>query len=402
MSSIKAVLRKKPNKQGLFPIAIRITKNRKSSYLYIGQYIDEKFWDKANHKVKKSHPNSTRLNHLIATELAEANKSLLESQAEDRTESAQHVKSKIIKADQCDFFAASQIHLNALQDRKKFSQYDADNARLNIFKAFLGKATLPFQDITTTLLNKFQLHLLYEKKRSPRTVANYMILIRLIYNLAITEELTHGKNYPFGKGKIQIKIPESEKIGLTRDEVIKLETVTELTPAQTHARNIWLFSFYFAGIRVADVLKLRWNDFRDGRLYYRMGKNEKLVSLKIPAKAQAILDLYAKNKRQNNGLVFHYLTNTDFNNEKEVAVRVKTSTRTINRRLKLVAEKAGITKKLSMHIARHSFGNISGDTIPIQMLQKLYRHSSITTTVNYQQNFMHKETDEALDKVIGF
>lgn len=55
-----------------------------------------------------------------------------------------------------------------------------------------------------------------------------------------------------------------------------------------------------------------------------------------------------------------------------------------------------------MHIARHSFGNISGDKIPIQMLQKLYRHSSITTTVNYQQNFMHKETDDALDAVINF
>ena len=55
-----------------------------------------------------------------------------------------------------------------------------------------------------------------------------------------------------------------------------------------------------------------------------------------------------------------------------------------------------------MHIARHSFGNISGDKIPIQMLQKLYRHSSITTTVNYQSNFMHKETDDALEKVVNF
>jgi integrase/recombinase XerD len=60
-----------------------------------------------------------------------------------------------------------------------------------------------------------------------------------------------------------------------------------------------------------------------------------------------------------------------------------------------------ISKKLTMHIARHSFGNIAGDKIPIQMLQKLYRHSSIRTTINYQQNFMHQETDEALDKVIN-
>lgn len=55
-----------------------------------------------------------------------------------------------------------------------------------------------------------------------------------------------------------------------------------------------------------------------------------------------------------------------------------------------------------MHIARHTFGNISGDKIPIQLLQKLYRHSSITTTVGYQQNFIHKDADEALDAVLTF
>jgi len=38
----------------------------------------------------------------------------------------------------------------------------------------------------------------------------------------------------------------------------------------------------------------------------------------------------------------------------------------------------------------------------IQMLQKLYRHSSILTTVVYQANFMRKEADDALDKVINF
>ena len=55
-----------------------------------------------------------------------------------------------------------------------------------------------------------------------------------------------------------------------------------------------------------------------------------------------------------------------------------------------------------MHIARHTFGNISGEKIPIQMLQKLYRHSSITTTIGYQQNFIHKDADDALDSVLAF
>ncbi|KKN24958.1 hypothetical protein LCGC14_0889780, partial [marine sediment metagenome] len=103
-----------------------------------------------------------------------------------------------------------------------------------------------------------------------------------------------------------------------------------------------------------------------------------------------------------NDVVFPYLKGTDLKDEKRVATRIKTITRNLNRRLQIVAEKLGIEKKLSMHIARHSFGNISGDKIPIQMLQKLYRHSSITTTVSYQSNFMHKETDDALEKVINF
>ena len=35
------------------------------------------------------------------------------------------------------------------------------------------------------------------------------------------------------------------------------------------------------------------------------------------------------------------------------------------------------------------------------MLQKLYRHSDITTTINYQQAFINKDTDDALEAVIG-
>ena len=72
-----------------------------------------------------------------------------------------------------------------------------------------------------------------------------------------------------------------------------------------------------------------------------------------------------------------------------------------NQNLKHVAQATEITKPLSMHLARHTFGNLSGDRISIQMLQKLYRHSSITTTIGYQANFIHKDADEALDAVVG-
>ena len=83
--------------------------------------------------------------------------------------------------------------------------------------------------------------------------------------------------------------------------------------------------------------------------------------------------------------------------------RIMNTTSRVDKYLrKNVAPLAKIDKKLTMHIARHTFGNISCDKIPIQMLQKLYRHSSITTTIGYQANFINKDADDALDTVVGF
>ncbi|UBZ07658.1 site-specific integrase [Salegentibacter mishustinae] len=402
MATVKAVLRKKRNPEGQYPIAVRITKDRKSSYLGTGQYIEEKYWDEKNRCVRKSHPNANIINNFLLTKVAEANKKVLEAENNSDYQTVTTIKKNIRQKKKVDFFVVADMHLKSLKDREKHHQYDTELGRLKKFKNFLRKNELSFNELNVPLLRKFETYLLHNKKRSPRTVVNYLILIRTIYNLAISESLVDRGRYPFGKGKIQIRIPESQKIGLNRKEIMKLESSTDLTEAQQKAVDIWLISFYFAGIRVGDVLKLKWSDFYDGRLRYRMNKNSKLVTLKTPDKAISIFKKYRQNSSLNNDLIFDYLTGTDLNDTQKVSIRTQTVTRNLNRHLKKVANKLGITKRMSMHIARHSFGNISGDKIPIQMLQKLYRHSSVTTTINYQANFIHKDADEALDSVINF
>ena len=56
-----------------------------------------------------------------------------------------------------------------------------------------------------------------------------MITIRTIFNLAISRSKAEAKFYPFGKGKYQIKFPETQKIGLTIDEIIILENLQGLS-----------------------------------------------------------------------------------------------------------------------------------------------------------------------------
>jgi integrase len=401
MGSVKAVLRGKSNREGQYPIAIRITENRKSSYIYTGQYIDKKFWDEENRRVRKSHPNSARLNNLILSKIADANNKLLELETSEDPVSASGVKQKI-KGEKINasFFDLAKQYLDSIHKAGKYSRYSADKSRIKYFKEFLKGKDIDFKELNEIVLRRFQAYLKGVRKVGDRTIVNHLIVIRTIYNLAIRQDLVNPRHYPFGKGKIVIQFPESIKIGLEKEEVSKLENLELRSWPQRHTLNVWLFTFYLAGMRVSDALRLKWTDVQNGRLFYSMGKNKKAGSLKLPAKALAILKQYEPLKEKPDDLIFPELRCVDFNNPIRVQKVINNADKKFNKHLEIIAGIAEINKKLTMHISRHTFGNLSGEEIPIQMLQKLYRHTSITTTINYQANFLYKDTDEALEKVI--
>lgn len=402
MASVKIVLRKKQNKDGTYPLAIRITKDRKSSYIHTGHHINESMWDAKNRRVKKSHPNSQRMNNLLTAKLAEAEDSLLELETQKKDTSSRVVKSKIKTKKASSFFAQADIYLADLKKQGKYNRHKCDGTRVAAFKLFLDGTDIPFHEITVTLLTKYRSYL-KAKRLSEQTIVNYLTIIQTLFNLAIKNGVVDSRYYPFGRDKIVLKAPRSLKIGLSPEEVKIIEGL-ELpeNSALSHARNLWLVSFYFAGMRASDVFRLKWTDFQNDRLYYAMGKNAKTGSLKVPEKALAILHQYGDMKHAHN-LVFPDLAVLpDMTDTYVVQQAISYMTQKADKSLKDIAAKAGITKKLTMHIARHTFGNISGDKIPIQMLQKLYRHTSITTTIGYQANFIHKDADEALDAVITF
>ena len=104
-----------------------------------------------------------------------------------------------------------------------------------------------------------------------------LILIRTLYNRAIREGIADANLYPFGENGVRIKFPESQKIGLNIEEIKLLEQCElEEVTTEWNARNSFLLSFYLAGARISDVLRIKWSDLNDGRLYYKMGKNNKV------------------------------------------------------------------------------------------------------------------------------
>lgn len=402
-SSIKITLRKKANKEGLYPLVIRITKDRKTNFLYTGYYLDEKHWDEKSTKVKKSHPTSTRLNNLLLNKLHEASNTIIDLQSSNQDFSSKEIKKSILKPlGEETFNSLSKRFLEELLENKKLSRLNSDKPRIKHVIEFAKSESLYFNEINEDFLKRFMSYLRTKRKNSERSIVNNLIVIRTLYNIAIKEGVVERKLYPFGKDKVKIKFPESEKIGLTKEEVQKIEELENLSQQENHARDIWLFSFYCAGMRVGDVIKIKWSDIYDNRLHYKMNKNSKRLSIPLHKKSNTILEKYKDEKSNSTDFVFPELKLANQKSPKDILSKTKTATKKFNKYLKSIAKKAEIDKKVTMHIARHTFGNISGDKIPIQVLQKLYRHSHISTTMNYQSNFMHKEEDEALDKVINF
>jgi len=401
MASIRVCLRARATADNTHAIIFRIVKDRKASWITLGHNVALKDWDKKLQRVKKSHPNAARLNNMIAKKLSEANDKLLELETSNTDTSSRAISKAVKIAKEGTFLKQAAIYCQQLEQAGKFNRLSADKPRIERFKEFCDKSDIHFSEITPSLLKKYQAWLRGTRTITERTVVNHLVVIRTIFNQAIAAKHVDPKYYPFGKGGIVIKFPDTLKIGLTADDIAAIEKA-DLTDAQAiHARNLWLFSFYFAGMRISDVMRLKWADFQNDRLFYKMGKNDKGGSLKVPVKALAILAQYRRETSKHD-LVFPDLEPLESLTEalklqSYIKVRIKVN----NHHFQKVLEKAEINKKVTMHIARHSFGNIAKTKISIPTLQLLFRHTDIKTTYGYMANFINDETDNALDAVLG-
>ncbi|OCX51906.1 hypothetical protein BEL04_18055 [Mucilaginibacter sp. PPCGB 2223] len=423
MATAKIITWSRADKNAQFPIGIKVSQNGNPAYLFEGNSLSSRdLWDASKQQVKKAHPHHMRLTNFLTKRLSEINGKIIEFETDKRTYTAEDivnaVKPKPVKETPLEprLPLLKDVADNYLREQKDLGNYDvwkSDQSKLKRFYEFAGEG-VTFPEITVEYLRRYTLFLrtgrnLNRKGHIPlsdRTVTNHLLVIRTMYNRAITAGLAGKDTYPFGgKDKIIIKFGKTEKIGLTGDEINQLKQHVFL-PEHAHlhhSRNIWLVCFYFAGMRITDALLLKWSDFQNGRFYYTMSKNGEPGSLPIPLVVSAILEEY-RNACYAHDLVFPFLKNLDSLDDRyEVRRRVNSVTRLIGEHMAIIMELLKINKNASPHKARHAFAQRAEEKeIHPKVLQKMYRHESIITTMQYQSNFSHKKADDALGSVIDF
>lgn len=404
MATVKAVIREdKINAKNEAPIYLRITKNRKTTFVSLQISVPPPYWDKDRECIKKNNKirGYVRLNNFIDNERVKMKNQLVEAEQSDRTISSKKIKEIIKGKEEPDFFAFAERYQKSIESSESVRLYNQCKAVMNKLERFNKSRQLKFSEITVSYLKRFSEHLANECKNRTNTISTNLKVIRKLYNLAILEEVVPEERNPFKRLKLEW---EKTNIGyLTKEDIHKIRQV-ELDPARQdyHIRNIFVFAIYTGGLRFSDLLMLRWEDIQDGeRIKVYTQKTKTNLTVKLTNVSLSILSLYRPLKGTNaSGFIFPFLNNDkDYSDPKYLYKRISSLNAVANARLRKIGKKAEIKKHLHFHMSRHTFATRGLEIgMPLTHISKLMGHSSVAMTEIYAK-VINKELDKTMDLI---
>ena len=398
MATTKLILKlDKENKNGKIPLYLRIIQDRKPSYISLGVYLKKSEWNDEEKKVKKTHSNSGRLNAYIAKKVSEAEAKIIELQTKQKRPSGKKIKTEIMGGAAVNFFEFTQTHIDAIEQAGHIGMARRIKSTKEKLKTYLGHENLFLTDIDVEFLVKFNDYLAGSLHNKTNTITSNMKLIRRMLNDAIRQGKMNRNDYPFYS--YRLKSEPTKKDFLTEEELLEMEKLDlEQGSRLAEVRDMYIFSAYAGGIRVSDLLMLRWKNVDGERQHFKVLKTGKELHIKLPEKALDILKRYKPRKCDPESLIFSILrSNIDFDNPKQLLGAITSATTQINDRLKVIALNAKIQKRLSFHTARHTFATRAlRKGIRIEYVSKLLGHATIKETQVYAK-IIDEELDLAMD-----
>ncbi|MBN8572011.1 MAG: site-specific integrase, partial [Ignavibacteria bacterium] len=251
-------------------------------------------------------------------------------------------------------------YLSTKYNPDTFKLSDVDDDFLKGFKSYLD----------TELLTKSNSML------SENSKASYFLKFRACIREAFNNKLIDDNPFTRVKG---FKGSEPQREYLTKEEMNKLGQTECRYPVLKRA---FMFSC-ITGLRWSDIFKMKWSEIVDNE------NGSRIIFKQKKTKEQEYLDLNPQARE---------LLGTKRASEERVFIGLRYSNY-MNMELQRWVLKAGITKQVTFHCARHSFATylITND-VDLYVIQKLLGHKNILTTQIYAKVIDQKKKD-AVNKI---
>lgn len=340
---------------------------------------------------QKNYPNRTWANSYLCSEWQFANTVINELTENGRiyelsaSDLAQVIKSR--KRNQSiDNITFTEFAKKIVEERLSIQKYNTARTiqdSVNAFKRCFGNNIL-FSDITYANLVKFEI---FSKKNGKTTnaIASNLRYIRAVYKRAIKEDVY----FPLVDvwSKYSIKTEKTAKRAITPEQIRLLVDYIPQTETEKLVKDVFLFSFYNAGINFKDISYLKPSNIINGRLVYSRGKTADKFSYQLNTNSLEIIDKY-----KGNAFLFPIILQPDAS-PFEIQKNVQNRNCQFNKVLKRIGQFVGIGN-LSTYVARHTYATIAMNKhVPVAMISRLLGHEDIRTTQIYLDTLNCPELD---------
>ena len=401
MATIKILLRDKQNKEGLYPIVLRITKNRKIKIITLGMDCSKKDWDEKEAQFKKSYPNYIQRNRVLLNIKQKALTLIDGYNLDDFDFTLVQFETKLRGKEQSkitvlEYWEEKVQDLNLAGRTGNAKAYQDTK---NSFFRFCKNQKIMFREITVEVLDKYETYL-RATGSNDGGIGVRMRELRALYNDAIKKGVVDEKYYPFKVYKVSKLKGKGFKKALTREEVRLIEELDEVKyPHLLEAKNLFVFSYFTRGMNFYDLMKLRWENIDGDKLIYTRSKTKGRFIVKILEPVKDILNYY-KSFNKNTNYVFPILLKeglTPMQIENRKAKKLKR----FNSDLKKIAEIIGIEKPLTSYVARHSFAtNLKELGVSTDIISQSMGHQNVSITTAYLKDFDNEIIDDANERLL--
>ena len=266
-----------------------------------------------------------------------------------------------------------------LRDIKKLRNY-VSNESLQ-----LSPLTITYEDIQEYL---FQLS---KQKFSERSQARWISSIKVFFKYLLEDEVRSDNPAALLEGpKLGLYLPDT----LSFEDVNKIIRVIDGTTDLGSRNECLIEVLYGCGLRVSELIDLKISNINFKEFYLKVdGKGDKSRFVPFADYTSKLIRKYIDETRSkfkiNKKCEDILFLNSRGSSMSRVIVFII---------IKELAEKAGISKKISPHTFRHSFAtHLLQNGADLRYIQEMLGHSSITTTEIYT----HLKNEELRDVILS-
>lgn len=273
--------------------------------------------------------------------------------------------------------------IKELENEEKFGTSAFYKGTLSLLKRYI-KHDVPIKEVTVEWLNGLEKFIL--KTANQTTVAMNMRNIRATMNIAKQVGVIRESDYPFGRGKYQIKESSGKKKALNKKQLKAIAEYSDGSMTTEFYRDLWLFIYFCNGLNVADLISLKFSDIQNGEISFIRKKTKdrtrdvKRIYAAITPEMYSIINKWGNDPKKSI-YIFPFLKPGDSAWEHEK--KKKNLTKLINKRMKMIGEKLNLGK-ITTYVARHTYATVlRNEGVPISIISPMLGHSSVSTTEIY-------------------